>query len=76
MADDKMTIKQAADALGVSRNTIVNMANRGLLRIIHKPFGNPRLFVLREDVDKLLNQVKESEQTSKRKKITGSQSYD
>lgn len=64
--DDKMTIAEAAEALGVSRNTIFNMADRGLLRIIERPFGRPRHFVPREDVKTLLDAVDKSEEVIKK----------
>lgn len=69
MKKDKslMSIKEAAAALGVSRNTIFNMADRGLLRIIEKPFGNPRHFVPSEDVAKLLRAAQDSENVTEKK---------
>ncbi len=68
MPNDKMTIQEAAAALGVSRNTIFNLAQRGLLRLIEKPYGRPRYYVPRQDVTALLKKAEQSERVSKREK--------
>lgn len=68
MPEDKMSIKEAAEALGVSRNTVFNMADRGLLRIIERPYGKPKFFVPTEDVTALLREAERSEPAAKRKK--------
>ncbi len=48
-----MDLKEAAKRLGVTRNTIVNMAQRGQLRLIRRPYGRPKLYVLVEDIERL-----------------------
>lgn len=53
MGEQKITVEDAAKRLGVTRNTILNMAQRGLLRIEKRPFGRRRLFVSLTDVERL-----------------------
>lgn len=51
---EELSLEQAAARLGVSRNTIKNMAARGDLHITKKKFGAPRYFVPAADIEALL----------------------
>ncbi len=54
--DDFLTVKEAAEFLGVSANTIRNWGREGKIPEHRHPVNNYRLFI-REDLEKLLRQV-------------------
>ena len=66
---DYLRISEAADYLGVSRNTLRNWQNAGKINAHRHPVNGYRLF-LQEDLDALLKQVREPdyEESQKMKK--------
>lgn len=65
--DDYLTIKDAAEYLGVSINTLRNWANDGKFPVHRNPINNYRL-IKKVDLDQLLEQVEQSAETKRNKK--------
>lgn len=57
--DDFFTIKEAAEFLGVSPNTLRNWHRDGKIPVYRNPINDYRLFK-KADLDKLLRQIEES----------------
>lgn len=55
--DDYLTIKDAADFLGVSASTLRNWEKQGKLKARRNPFNQYRLY-LKEDLENLLENIK------------------
>ncbi|MCA9179574.1 MAG: helix-turn-helix domain-containing protein [Planctomycetales bacterium] len=54
-----LTVKEAAELLGVAANTIRNWERAGIIPAYRHPHNNYRLF-RREDLEQVLHQVEES----------------
>lgn len=61
--DEYMTIKQAAEFLAVSPNTLRNWGRDGKVPMHRNPINGYRLF-MRSDLDKFLQQIAESKADS------------
>jgi MerR family copper efflux transcriptional regulator len=59
--DEYLTINEAAEYLGVSPNTLRNWGASGKIKEHRNPMNGYRLYVP-EDLDTVLNQIKESGQ--------------
>ena len=57
--DEFVTIKQAAELLGVSPNTLRNWHRDGKIPVYRNPISNYRLFK-KTDLEDLLQQIEES----------------
>ena len=57
--EDYLRISEAADLLGVSRQTLRNWEEKGKLRVFRHPMNGYRLF-LKRDVEKLLEEIERS----------------
>jgi len=64
--DEYLTIKEAAEYLGVSPNTLRNWGARGKIAVHRNPVNGYRLFRTR-DLQRILTRTKESATRSKRK---------
>jgi excisionase family DNA binding protein len=56
---DYLRVKQAADLLGVSPNTLRNWASDGKIRVHRNPVNGYRLFA-KPDLERLLNTIQTS----------------
>ena len=65
--DEYMTIKDAAEYLGVSINTLRNWANEGKFPVHRNPINNYRL-IKKVDLDQLMEQVEKSAVTTSKNK--------
>ena len=59
--DEYLTVKEAAQLLGVAANTIRNWDSAGKIPVYRHPLSNYRLFK-KEDLQQVLNQIEESGQ--------------
>jgi DNA (cytosine-5)-methyltransferase 1 len=59
--EEFLTVKQAAELLGVAENTIRNWDRNGKIPVYRHPLSKYRLFK-REDLEELLQQIEESGQ--------------
>ena len=59
--DEYLTVKEAAQLLGVAANTIRNWDSGGKIPVYRHPLSNYRLFK-KEDLQQVLNQIDESGQ--------------
>lgn len=59
--EEFLTVKQAAQLLGVAENTIRNWDRHGKIPVYRHPLSKYRLFK-REDLEELLHQIEESGQ--------------
>ncbi|MBN1908369.1 MAG: helix-turn-helix domain-containing protein [Pirellulales bacterium] len=57
--DEYVTIKEAAEFLGVSPNTLRNWHRDGKIPVFRSPISNYRLF-RKADLEELLRQIEES----------------
>ena len=57
--DEFVTIKEAAEFLGISPNTIRNWHRDGKIPVYRSPISNYRLFK-KKDLERLLRQIEES----------------
>ena len=54
---DYLTVKEAAEFLGVSKNTVRNWAASGKLQSFRHPINNYRLFD-RDDLSRILDEIR------------------
>jgi MerR family transcriptional regulator, copper efflux regulator len=64
--DDYLRIRQAAECLGVCRNTLRNWEIAGKIRVHRHPANNYRLYKI-DDLDKMLLDAEQSARSVKRK---------
>lgn len=57
--DEYLTVKEAAEYLGVAKNTIRNWDAAGKIPVYRHPANNYRLFK-KKDLDRMLQQIDES----------------
>lgn len=57
--DEYLKIKEAAEFIGVTPNTLRNWEMRGIIKVYRDPFSNYRLYN-KEDLSEILNNIKPS----------------